>query len=833
MVADLEQLGSLVRVEDYKLSVGKCQRCRTVIEPLVSKQWFVKTKPLAGPAIAVVEDGRIQMIPEHWIKTYNEWMYNIRDWCISRQLWWGHRIPAWHCPDCGGVEVAREDPASCSKCGSEKLSRDTDVLDTWFSSGLWPFSTLGWPDKTEDLAAFYPTSLLITGFDLLFFWVARMVMLGMEMVGDVPFRQVYLHGMVRDAERQKMSKTKGNVIDPIVVTEKYGTDAVRLALMMGAAPGTDISVGDERFESSRAFANKIWNASRLIFMKMETSAVEPWLSRERNCSLPQPAADALQVPLEDRWIFSRLNRCAETVNRAIEQYRFHEAAQTLWHFVWHEFCDWYLELKKHRLEEGAGLTGHWRNLLTVYEMTLRLLHPVMPFLTEELWQRLAKESADRPESIALSHYPQYNPDAIDLEAELEMSTVIDVVTKTRELRHDMNRPKHSDFVLRAPQMDSGRLKTLLPIVEQLTRGTFTVEFAEAGGYTVSGSTVFQLGRRCSKVASEQGCRDGAKKYLQPQPATWKRNFRGPRSGRHRGFNAPETGDLRIGVETSAERYAMSAWDHAEIRSLIDLAIDEDIGTGDVTTETCIAPERKASGSFYAREDVVLAGVELLPLIFEMRGGVDSLELLASSGAWVTADSVVSRLRGPAQTLLECERTALNFLQRLSGVATLARKYAEAVKGTKCRVLDTRKTTPGHRRLEKLAAAAGGVTNHRYGLYDQVLIKNNHVTAAGGVRQALEKFRDVDLLVEVEVRDRSELDEALAAGARHILLDNLTPEEAALEITYIGGRASVELSGNIDLNTVKAYAMTGADFVSSGAITHQAQSANFNFRVEME
>ncbi|MBC8166198.1 MAG: valine--tRNA ligase, partial [Bryobacteraceae bacterium] len=436
IVSDLNRLGLLVRTEEHRLPLGRCQRCQTPVEPLVSTQWFVSMKPLAKPAIQVVEDGRVQVIPEHWTKTYYEWMNNIRDWCISRQLWWGHRIPAWHCPN-GHITVSREDPTRCATCDSEDIHQDSDVLDTWFSSGLWPFSTLGWPDETRDLATYYPTSLLITGYDILFFWVARMIVLGLECTGKVPFHQVYLHSMVRDAEGQKMSKTKGNVIDPLEVTEKYGTDAVRMALMMGAAPGADISIGPERIESARAFANKIWNASRLIFMRMEASAVDRWLPQEFNCCLPSAEQDSLSVPLEDRWIFSRLNRCAEVVNRAIEQYRFHEAAQTLWHFFWHEFCDWYLELKKLRLEDNSGLNAHWRNLLTTYEMALRLLHPVMPFLTEELWQRLAEGCDDRPESIALANYPQYNPNAAAPDAEYEMGLLQAIVSAAREMRADL------------------------------------------------------------------------------------------------------------------------------------------------------------------------------------------------------------------------------------------------------------------------------------------------------------------------------------------------------------------------------------------------------------
>jgi valyl-tRNA synthetase len=345
------------------------------------------------------------------VKTYNEWMYNIRDWCISRQLWWGHRIPAWHCGECKETIVAREAPTTCPRCGSENLKQDTDVLDTWFSSGLWPFSTLGWPDETEDLKRYYPTSLLITGFDILFFWVARMVMLGCEFMGEVPFRHVYIHGLVRDADKQKMSKTKGNVVDPLVVTEKYGTDAVRMALLQGAAPGTDIVLTEERMASSGTFANKVWNAARFFLMNVPEGA---------------PATADGEMPIEDRWIFSRLNVAAEACNRAIEQYRYHEYAHVVWHFFWDEFCDWYLELKK---ISGAG----WENAIRALETALRLLHPALPFITEELWQRL-EIAGDRPKSIAIAPYPQFQPELADAEAEKEIATLQEIVTMARTLR---------------------------------------------------------------------------------------------------------------------------------------------------------------------------------------------------------------------------------------------------------------------------------------------------------------------------------------------------------------------------------------------------------------
>jgi len=435
VVADLEQLGLIEKIEDYTLSVGRCERTKDIVEPLISTQWFVKTKPLAEKAIEVVGSGKVVFIPDNWTKVYYEWMNNIRDWCISRQLWWGHRIPAWHCQDCATINVAREEPKNCTNCGSARLVQETDVLDTWFSSQLWPFSTLGWPDDTEDLRKFYPTSLLITGFDILFFWVARMIMAGMEFMGDVPFHQVYIHGLVRDAERQKMSKTKGNTIDPLVVTEKYGTDAVRLALLMGAAPGTDIVLSEERMESARSFANKIWNAARWLFMNMERSGVEPWVPEDWATYQPLPREGEPEVSLEDRWIFARLRDCAASVNDSIEHHRYHDAAQNLWQFFWHDLCDWYVELKKLRFEADSGLTADWKNTLAAFEGALCLLHPVMPFITEELWQRL-KGSAPRPVSLALAHYP-VGEASNDLYAESVMDTLQSIITEARTLRAEM------------------------------------------------------------------------------------------------------------------------------------------------------------------------------------------------------------------------------------------------------------------------------------------------------------------------------------------------------------------------------------------------------------
>ncbi len=496
VVADLEQLGALEKIEPYELNLGRCQRCKTPVEPLISTQWFVKTKPLAEPAIKVVEDGRIQFTPENWTKTYYEWMYNIRDWCISRQLWWGHRIPAWYCRDCSEVIVAREDPTKC-RCGSGNLEQDADVLDTWFSSGLWPFSTLGWPDETDDFKTYYPTSLLITGFDILFFWVARMIMMGIEATGEIPFHEVYIHGLVRDAERQKMSKTKGNVIDPLEVTEKYGTDAIRMALLLGAAPGTDIVLNDERMDSGRRFANKLWNAARFILMNMERSGVETWTPEFGAPCVPEVSSPTLEAPLEDRWIFSRLNHVTDQMNRAIERYRYHEAAQVIWHFVWGDFCDWYLEIKKLRFTEGSGLNAEWRNLLTVFETALRLLHPVMPFVTEELWQRFAPASANRPASIAIAAYPEYNANATDHAAEREMQLLQEIVGAARNLVRDLGLdPKQQhDGMLYSTGSAAGLARAQIDAIQKLAGVRLEIRnhaAPENGGGVKRSTTEFDL-----------------------------------------------------------------------------------------------------------------------------------------------------------------------------------------------------------------------------------------------------------------------------------------------------------------------------------------------------
>ena len=443
VVEDLRAEGSLEKIEDYPLSVGTCQRCKSVIEPLLSTQWFMKMQPLAEPATRAVEEGRVRISPDNYKKIYLDWMYKIHDWCISRQLWWGHRIPAWYCDACGEVIVARHAPARCPKCSGAALRADPDTLDTWFSSGLWPFATLGWPDDTQDLQRFYPNDLMIMGFDILFFWGARMIMLGLKFTGDVPFRELYIHALVRDAERQKMSKTKGNVLDPLAVTEKYGTDAVRFALAISAAPGTDIAFSDDKIESYRAFANKIWNAGRFILMNLEKlpEAMRGQLAQalEPTPGLGfEPVASTEHLALADRWMFSRLATVTRQIEEALAHYRFHEAAFDIYHFFWHELCDWYLEWVKPditRPVEGDKAPPSWINLARVFEAALHLLHPFMPFITEELWHLLPHRNPGP--SISLTDFKLVGERVADPISEKQFEKVQDLVVAARNAKAEM------------------------------------------------------------------------------------------------------------------------------------------------------------------------------------------------------------------------------------------------------------------------------------------------------------------------------------------------------------------------------------------------------------
>ncbi len=423
VLEDLERGGFLEKIEPYKHRVGHCYRCKSVVEPSLSLQWFVDTKPLAEKAMEAVRDGRTRIIPLKWEKDYFNWLENVEDWCISRQIWWGHRIPAWYCGACGKVIVSMTDPTSCPDCGSSDLARDEDVLDTWFSSALWPFSTLGWPEDTPDLRKFYPTSVLVTGFDILFFWVARMMMMGLHFKQEVPFRDVYVHALVRDAHGHKMSKSKGNVIDPLIMMDQFGTDALRFTLTALAVQGRDVKLSEERIEGYRHFVNKIWNAARLVLMNCEDTGRLPEIPKK-----PER--------LWHRWILSRLQRVIGEVDASITEYHFNQYAHSVYHFVWREFCDWYLEMIK---QDFYGEDPNAKALaqavsLDVLRQILLLLHPVMPFVTEEIWQKLPGSDG----SIMTASLPTADPERLDATAEEMTDTIMAVVSGIRNIRGEMN-----------------------------------------------------------------------------------------------------------------------------------------------------------------------------------------------------------------------------------------------------------------------------------------------------------------------------------------------------------------------------------------------------------
>ncbi|MBO5364545.1 MAG: valine--tRNA ligase [Clostridia bacterium] len=422
MVEDLEKEGLLVKVVPHSHNVGQCYRCGTTVEPITSKQWFVKMEPLAKPAADAVIHGDTKFVPDRFSKTYLHWMENVHDWCISRQLWWGHRIPAYYCQDCDETVVSKEDVTVCPKCGG-KMKQDEDVLDTWFSSALWPFSTLGWPDKTEDLEYFYPTDTLVTGYDIIFFWVARMMFSGLEHVGEVPFKHVYIHGLVRDSQGRKMSKSLGNGIDPLEIIDQYGADALRFTLASGNSPGNDMRFYIERVEASRNFANKIWNASRFVLMNLNID----------KCELP--AYEKLK--LEDKWILHAYNELVKEVTENLDKYELGVAVSKLYDFIWDSFCDWYIELVKPRFfEEGESNQTAQQVLTYVLSNTLKLLHPFMPFITEEIWQALPHEG----ESIMIASFPVYDEKLANADAEAEMQMIMDSIKGIRNIRNEMNVP---------------------------------------------------------------------------------------------------------------------------------------------------------------------------------------------------------------------------------------------------------------------------------------------------------------------------------------------------------------------------------------------------------
>ncbi len=534
IVQDLEEQGLLGAIKDYTNNVGHCDRCKTVVEPRLSTQWFIKIQPLADKAIAAVKpnaNGKkaINFTPEMYEKTYLNWMENIHDWCISRQLWWGHRIPAWHCATCHKITVARVDPTACAHCGSDKITQETDVLDTWFSSGLLPVSVFGWPNITAesraDFDAFYPTSLLVTGFDILFFWVARMIMMGCWFAGDVPmpygsprkledavpFREVYIHALVRDANREKMSKTKGNVVDPIEIVKQFGTDAVRFTLASMASPGTDIAFNVARTEGYRAFANKIWNAARFLFMNVDRAAevgivVDPSVLG----GMPEAGADA---PLEARWIVAELHATAAKVNQALENYRYDDAANTIYQFFWGSFCDWYLEIVKLRLDfsETADKTATkaaLTTLVSVFEAALRLLSPFMPFLTEELWHAVY-DGNPPAKSIALSRYPVAAEGKIDEASLAAMGLLQNLVVEVRALRKEIGVEEKAStpIELRIGAEHQATVQENLALAERLARVS-QVRFVEqiSAGLSKHNTAAFEVGvvyERTIDVAAER------------------------------------------------------------------------------------------------------------------------------------------------------------------------------------------------------------------------------------------------------------------------------------------------------------------------------------------
>jgi len=497
VVERLEADGLLEKIEPHALAVGHCYRCRAVVEPLLSTQWFVRTQPLAAPAIAAVKDGRTKFYPEHWSKTYFAWMENIRDWCVSRQLWWGHRIPAWYCDACPAdpgtgpegarageegckVIVSREDPPQCPSCAGP-LRQDEDVLDTWFSSGLWPFSTMGWPEQTPELAKYYPTSVLVTGFDIIFFWVARMMMFGLRFTGEVPFRDVYVHGLVRDEYGDKMSKSKGNVRDPLELLATYGTDALRFTLIAQSAMGRDIRLSVDRIDGNRSFANKIWNAARFVLMNVGDGPVDLDAGR-------RGGSDA------DRWIRARLARCTDEVRAALDGYRFNDAATSLYRFLWNEFCDWYVELAKPSLaQDGPARATTLATLVAVLESALRLLHPLMPFLTDELWHALPGVDASRP-TLLLTSFPHADDFERDEAAEARVERLVAAVRALRNLRSEMSLPPSREIDLLVAPTDApaaADLPSLTDAIRTLARvGKLEIL---SGGARPSGSALAVAG----------------------------------------------------------------------------------------------------------------------------------------------------------------------------------------------------------------------------------------------------------------------------------------------------------------------------------------------------
>ncbi len=478
MLKELQETDCGGREEVHAHSVGHCYRCGTTVEPLVSKQWFLKMKPLAEPAIAAVKDGDTTFVPARFDKVYLGWMENIRDWCISRQLWWGHRIPVWYCPDCGEEICSREDPTVCPQCGSSHLAQDEDVLDTWFSSALWPYSTLGWPAQTADLGKYFPTSVLVTGWDIIFFWVARMIFSSLAHTGQVPFKEVLIHGLVLDAEGRKMSKSLGNGIDPLQIIESHGADTLRFMLVTGNTPGNNLRFREERLEGSRNFANKIWNASRFVLMNLEGYAEGAWNSEE--------------LALHDRWILTKLNDTAAAVRENLDRYELGEAAHSIYEFIWDDFCDWYLELSKNPLYKGSEQARRQTQRILVYVLTnaLQLLHPFMPFITEEIWQKLPH----RGETIVLADYPVYREELADGEAAADMDMLIELIKAVRNLRSELKVPlgQKAKVILAAQDREKQLIRAAAGYLDKMA-AVNEIDFIELGDDAPKGAAAAILG----------------------------------------------------------------------------------------------------------------------------------------------------------------------------------------------------------------------------------------------------------------------------------------------------------------------------------------------------
>jgi len=511
LVERLEREGFLEKVEDYEHNVGGCDRCSSVVEPKISIQWYLKVATLAKPAIEAVESGRIRFVPDNFKKRYFEWMYNIHDWCISRQLWWGHRIPAWYCDVCGKIVVSAETPEKCPTCDAA-LRAETDILDTWFSSALWPFSTLGWPDDTDDLRVFYPTDTLITGPDIIFFWVARMIMMGLKFAGEIPFAQVHINGIVRDAHGKKMSKTKGNIIEPLQLIDEYGADAVRFTLSSMAVPGTDIPFSPDRMKGYSAFANKVWNAARFVLMNLrdedeaaQAASIDELISAGRDA-----------IPLEDLWILHRVNQTAAEISEALDKFRFHEASTLIYQFIWHELCDWYIELVKPALTNPDAANDERapriKVLLHVFDYSLRMLHPFMPFITEEIWQKLPH----RGESLMTQTFPQFR-DALDNSgAAGKMQDLMELISDIRSLRAEMNidpRRRLDACLVVKEEKDRGLVEQNMSILVTLARLN-GVDFCEVvaggrlngvsklGGFGIDVRGAVDIGAECARIEKE-------------------------------------------------------------------------------------------------------------------------------------------------------------------------------------------------------------------------------------------------------------------------------------------------------------------------------------------